>query len=85
MSIIARKHKVLIGQAKAMFRDILENFALCEDEEMLNRYRESPEYLRITNIIEEVVPDWIEGTEHTPSLDERIEQRRKELNDGYYG
>ncbi len=85
MSIIARKHKVLIGQAKAMFRDILENFELCEDEEMLNRYRESPEYLKTINIIEEVVPAWLEGNEDTPSLDERIETRRKELNDGYYG
>lgn len=85
MSIIAQKHKVLIGQAKAMFRDLMTNIMWCEDEDQLNRYLESQECLKIMNILEEVLPDWVQGNDDYHSLEERIEKRRKELTDVNYG
>lgn len=84
MALIARKHKVLIGEAKSRMNDVFENIEAAADEDSLNLYLASREYQDTVNMAEEVIPSWLEGG-WTPSLGERITEKRKELRNGYYG
>ena len=68
-----------VTMAKKSFKEFTSEIEACEDIDQLEGFLAQDKSIKLTERYQEVIPEWFHGGGDVPSLAERIDRKRKQL------